>query len=124
MVFSFHTPVSDEKEELAIEKLVAEHPTVNFVAAHPGEKDNYLRHLQRIKQFKNYYLDLSGTGLFRFGMLNYGIKEVGNDRFLFGTDFPVCDPAMYVGSSVNDPFLTEEDKRAVLYKNAERLLQL
>ena len=124
MVFSFHTPACDEKEELAIERLVAEHPTVNFVAAHPGEKNHYLRHLQRMKQFKNYYLDLSGTGLFRFGMLNYGIQEVGNDRFLFGSDFPVCDASMYVGSILNDPFLSEEDKRAVLYKNAERLLRL
>ena len=38
MLFSFHSTVSDENEELAIERLVADHPTINFVAAHPGEK--------------------------------------------------------------------------------------
>ena len=124
MVFSFHSSVTDEKEEVAIERLVADHPTINFVAAHPGEKQNYMKHLKRIKQFNNYFLDLSGTGLFRFGMLNYGIKEVGVERFIFGSDFPVCDPAMNVFGIQKDPFLSEKEKRALLYDNAARLLNL
>ncbi len=124
MVFSYHSSVDTEKEQVAIDELIERHPSVTFVAAHPGEKDKYITHLERLKKYDNYYLDLSGTGLFRFGMLSHGIKTAGNNKFLFGTDFPICDPSMYVASVVSDPFLSEQDKENVLYNNAARLLKL
>ena len=124
MVFSYHSTVDTEKEQVTIDKLIERHPSITFVAAHPGERDKYIAHLERLKKYDNYYLDLSGTGLFRFGMLSHGIKTVGSNKFLFGTDFPICAPAMYVGSVVNDPFLSEQDKEKVLYDNAARLLKL
>ena len=45
-----------------------------------------------MKRFENAWLDLSGTGLFRYGMLVHGVNEAGFERFLFGTDYPDLQP--------------------------------
>ncbi|MBQ8685532.1 MAG: amidohydrolase [Clostridia bacterium] len=108
----------------AIENAVKRYPKINFIAAHPGESASYAQHIRLLKEYENYYLDLSGLGLYRFGMLRYGIDQVGADRFLFGTDYPVCNPFTYLGGVENDYTLTEEEKRAVLFDNAQRLLKL
>ena len=42
--------------------MIAENPAVTFVAAHPGEREYFLKHLQRLEKYENAYLDLSGTG--------------------------------------------------------------
>lgn len=121
MVVNFHsTNVDDE----TMDPLLKRFPKLTFVAAHPGEKEPFLRHLGRMERFENYFLDLSGGGLGRMGLLRYGIDRVGKERFLFGTDFPICPPAMYIGCVENDPFLTQEEKDAVFYGNAKRILNL
>jgi Tat protein secretion system quality control protein TatD with DNase activity len=72
-----------------------------------------MRHIARAKMSENYYLDLSGTGLFRHGMLNRAVKEMGADHILFGTDYPICTPGMFVGGVLYDPFLSDEEKASV-----------
>lgn len=119
MILSYHT-VLDEQEEM--ERMVAAHPDVTFVAAHPGERPYYEKHLERMGKYGNLYLDLSGTGLFRYGMLAYGVKKAGAERFLFGTDYPICNPRMYVQAVLQEP-LSEEERELVFHGNAERLLQ-
>lgn len=118
MVVSFHT-MTDEQEEMG--RMVAEHPDVTFVAAHPGERENFMRHLERMEQFDNLYLDLSGTGIFRYGLVAYGVSRVGSERFLFGTDYPICNPRMYVQAIYQEP-IAEADRENILHKNAERIL--
>ncbi len=93
MPVSFHTVGSEQKET---DKMIEEHPEVTFIAAHPGDKEQFLLLLERINKFENYYLDLSGTGIFRYGLISHGVREVGSERFLFGTDYPICNPRMYV----------------------------
>jgi predicted TIM-barrel fold metal-dependent hydrolase len=116
MVVSFHSMDNDQ-----MEKMIASHPNITFVAAHPGEKNNYLLHIERMKKYKNAFLDLSGTGLFRYGMLKYGVEKVGSDRFLFGTDYPICNPSMYI-HAVEFEHISDNAKEAIFHQNAERLL--
>ena len=118
MIFNFHTMNED-----AIDRMVEKHPKNILVAAHPGEKDSFTRHLARMEKSENYYLDLSGTGIFRQGMLAFGIKKFGAERFIFGSDFPVCNPAVYVGGVGMDTLLSDEDKEKVFFGNADRLLR-
>ena len=117
MVVSFHTMGGD-----AIDRMVSAHPDVIFVAAHPGEYGELMSHVERMKRYENYYLDLSGTGLFRYGMLRRVIDEVGADRILFGSDFPTCNPAMFVGGVLLDPLITDGEKEMIFAGNAKRLL--
>ena len=119
MVVSFHSMGEDE-----MDAMVLAHPNTVFVAAHPGEFNEFSRHMKRMATSANYYLDLSGTGLFRYGMLRHAIDDFGPERFLFGSDFPTCNPAMFVGGVALDPLLSDEEKRLVLAGNARRLLGL
>lgn len=119
MVVSFHSLDDDQ-----MDTMVREHKNVSFVAAHPGEKPKFLRHLERMKMSENYHLDLSGTGLFRHGLLRHGIDKCGVEKFIFGSDYPVCNPAMFIGGVLLDPALKDEEKEAIFSKNAKRLLKL
>lgn len=119
MVVSLHSMDDDQ-----MDRMVEKHPRATIVAAHPGEYAQYMRHLERMKLSPNYYLDLSGGGLYRYGMLRRGLDECGPERFLFGTDYPICAPATYVGGVAQDDTLTEEEKRLIFAGNAKRLLRL
>ena len=119
MIVSFHSSGEDE-----MDKMVQEHPEITFVAAHPGEYYSFLRHMARMKMSKNYYLDLSGYGIFRHGMLRHAIDEVGADRFMFGSDFPTCNLGMYIGGVLLDDSISDEEKRMIFSENAKRILKL
>jgi len=119
MVVNFHSLDDDQ-----MDAMVQKHPDLTLVAAHPNTLKYYQRHLDRMEMSKNYYLDLSGTGLFRHRMLRHGIDTRGADRFLFGTDYPVCNPAMYIGGVVGDSLLSESEKEQILSGNAKKLLRL
>ena len=119
MVVNFHSMDDDQ-----MDAMVLKHPNLVMIAAHPNQLGQYQRHLDRMGMSKNYYLDLSGTGLFRHRMLRYGIDQCGADRFLFGTDYPVCNPAMYIGGVVGDSLLSEVEKKLILADNAKRILKL
>lgn len=118
MVVSYHTPF-----EFDMTEAIATHPDINFVAAHPGERDRVEQHIGLMKRYPNYYLDLSGTGLMRFGMIRSIIEEVGAERILFGTDYPICNPGMYV-EAVKFEEISEQDRKLIFYENARKLLDL
>ena len=120
MVVSFHT-MADEQNEMT--RMVLDHPNVTFVAAHPGEKEVFLKHLERMERCGNLYLDLSGTGIFRYGLVAYGVSRISSERFLFGTDYPICNPRMYVQAISQEP-ISQADRENILRKNAQRLLEL
>lgn len=119
MVVSFHSMDDDE-----MDRMVEKHPDVVLVAAHPGEYGAFMRHMERMKKSENYYLDVSGYGIFRHGMLRHAVSLFGAERFLFGSDFPTCNPAMYLGGVLMDTLLTDDEKKLILADNAKRLLKL
>jgi len=116
MVVSAH-PTNDDD----MEAMVKACPNTTIVFAHPGERGAYEKHIERMKKYKNCYLDICGTGLFRYAMLAYGVNQVGEDRLLFGTDFPVCSASMQVGGVLGE-YLSDSAYEAVFHGNAERLL--
>lgn len=118
MVFSFHT-----LWDWPIDRLIAAHPEVAFVAAHPGERESVEKHIDRMRRFDHVYLDLSGTGIFRFGCIRHLVSSVGSERILFGTDYPICNPRMYVQAVLGENLGSETEQR-ILHDNAARLLSL
>ena len=117
MIISLHTCDDDN-----LDALVKKHQDTIIVAAHPGEFPQVERHLKRMDMNENYHLDISGTGIFRLGVLRKIIDKFSVDRILFGSDYPVCSPAMYVGGIALDSTLSEEEKNKIFSGNAERLL--
>ena len=118
MVVNFHTMNPE-----SIDKMVSEHPNLTFVAAHPGEREQLLLHVERMKKYDNLYLDISGTGIFRMYSLRYLVHTVGSERLLFGTDYPTCNPGVYVGGVLTEP-LTDSERENIFSNNAKRLLKL
>ena len=116
MIVSLHS-----MGEEAMDAMAAAHPDCTIVFAHPGDGEPVERHIRRLKQSENFYLDLSGTGLFRHGVLRALVDEVGVEKILFGTDYPICNPYMYVGGVGLDPLLSQEEKEAIFAKNAREL---
>ncbi len=119
MVVSIHSMGED-----AMDAMAQAHTGVTIVFAHPGEAPEVARHIRRLKRSPRFCLDLAGTGLFRHGVLRALLDEVGPEKILFGTDYPVCNPYMYVGGVTLDPLLSPAEKRLVLGGNARRLLGL
>lgn len=119
MIVSFHSQNED-----AMDKMVKNHPDVIFVAAHPGEYGAFMRHIERMKFSENYYLDISGYGIFRYGMLRKAIDAFGIDRIIFGSDYPTCNTAMYIGGVLLDNLITDSEKEKIFSLNAKKLLHI
>jgi predicted TIM-barrel fold metal-dependent hydrolase len=117
MIVSVHTMEND-----AMDIMVKNHKDVIFVAAHPGEYSDLMRHIERMKMSENYYIDISGYGIFRHGALYRLIKAFGEDRILFGSDYPTCNMGMYIGGVLFDNLLTDTQKEKILAINAKKLL--
>lgn len=119
MIVNIHSDGNDEMDEM-----VKKHKDVIFVAAHPGEYRDFMRHIERMKMSENYYLDLSGYGLFRYGMLRRAIDSFGADRILFGSDYPTCNPGMYIGGVLFDNLISDTEKEKIFSLNAKKLLNI
>lgn len=120
MVISIH---SNDTDLAALEKMAADNPEKTFVFAHPGDIPRVKGHIEIMKRLENVYLDLSGTGLFRYGILKHLCDSVGAERILFGTDYPICNPKMYVEAVLFEK-ISDREKELVLSGNAKRLLKL
>lgn len=118
MVISFHSSGAE------FETVVKNYPNITFVGAHPDEYERYMYHLELLKKYDNYYIDLSGYGVFRQNMLRYGIDTVGVEKFLFGSDYPTCSLPMYLGAILLDSGITDSEKEFILAKNAKRILNI
>lgn len=124
MIVSFHTMGCDDVTCKQMDDMVASHPQIKFVGAHPNEQKTFNDHVRRLKNNENYYLDTSGGGISRYGTLRHLIDDVGLSRILFGSDYPICNPCMHVGGVALDYLLTEDEKKAVFYDNACKLFNI
>lgn len=51
------------------------------------------------------------------------MNKAGSDRFLFGTDYPICNPGMYVHAVLFEK-LRDKDYEDIFSGNARRILKL
>ena len=117
-IYSMHTTDIE-----VMRKIAKEHSSTQFVFAHPGEATRVNEHIEVMMDCDNVYLDLSGTGLFRYGMLKHLVTKVGADRIIFGSDYPICNPGMYI-AGVDFEKITDREKELIFSKNAKRLLKI
>ena len=116
MTVNVHPTTNEDLEAFA-----SQYPHLTIIVAHPRDGVDYEENLCRMERHDNVFLDLSGTGLFRYGMLRTGLDRVGAERFLFGTDYPICNPGMYVEAVLFEQ-LTDQELECVMEKNAKRLI--
>lgn len=119
MVLQVHT----ELEEM--EYIIRRFPEATIVFAHFGdshEEEHIFKRIDAVARSKNCYLDTSGYGHDRVGVLEYAVKSIGPDRILFGSDFTINDPSTVL-ARIHHAFLTEEQKQKILSSNVGALLK-
>jgi predicted TIM-barrel fold metal-dependent hydrolase len=96
---------------------------LNVIIAHPTSGlSSAKERFELLKKYPNAYLDLSGSGVFRYGILKNGINSVGKHKFLFGTDYPICNPKMMIEGILFE-HLSDEECEAVFSANFKRLIE-
>ena len=104
-----------------IEKLCTAVPNINIVLAHPGgSRDDVVSRIDIVSKHKNLFLDISGSGIERFGTIRKLVDTAGANKILFGSDFPINNPAGALHSLLLEP-LTEQEHKLILKDNFLRL---
>ena len=76
----------------------------------------------RIAEYPNLHLDISGSGIDRYGVLREAVRVAGKEKLLFGTDYPINNPAVYVQGALFES-LSDEEYAALFRDNFLRLTQ-
>jgi uncharacterized protein len=117
MVLDVHTGLPE------MQYIIQKFPDTTIVFPHFGPSANDIfKRFDLVASNPNCYMDTSGAGHERVGMLEYAIKSIGPDRVLFGSDFTINDPSEVI-ARIEHSYLTEEQKRKVLFENLEALLK-
>jgi predicted TIM-barrel fold metal-dependent hydrolase len=119
MVLDVHTNLHE------MEYIIEKFPQATIVFPHFGDDNEHAHIFKRIDlvaRHENCYLDTSGYGHDRMGMLEYAVEAIGPDRVLFGSDFSINDPSTVI-ARIKNSFLTQEQKEKILAGNLQRLLK-
>ena len=104
-----------------IEKILKNFPQMKLVIAHPEDIGNMEKRIDLVRRYDNAYLDISGTGLFRWNMLRYAVNQCGSEKILFGSDFPICSPGMNIGGVLAE-HMTDAELKNIFADNFLRLI--
>jgi predicted TIM-barrel fold metal-dependent hydrolase len=97
-------------------------PETTIVFPHLGSnREDIFARIEMVAKNKNTYIELSGSGIERVGILEKAVKEIGADRVLYGSDFTINEPSAVI-ARVKNAFLTAEDREKILFRNVEQLL--
>ncbi|MCR4438060.1 MAG: amidohydrolase family protein [bacterium] len=107
------------KEEVS--DIAPRYPNIAFILAHSGTSWKVAReHVALAKQFPNVFLEITFTSVTN-GVIEFMLEELGSERVLYGSDAPMRDPYPQFGW-VAYADLPEEDKRNILGRNMQRIL--
>ena len=98
-------------------------PELKLIIAHPtSETKEYNARLELISRYPNAALDISGSGPNSWNMLRHAINTAGYEKIIFGTDFPLRNPGMYVAGVLFEE-LSETERHAIFGGNFARMLE-
>ncbi len=110
--------VAEESTPADIAALARRWPAVRIVMAHLTPAGP--RGVQDVRPHANVWVDTSGAQPVA-GMVEYGVRELGAERLVFGSDAPGRDLAVQL-ARVLGADLTEAQRQLILRENALRLL--
>jgi len=101
------------------------YPEVRLIMAHFGNCQGYQGHLRAMRQClsPNCVVDTSSSVSMVSDHIEIGVRELGAERFLFGSDTPLYSVAAQC-ARIYEADLTLKQKRAILGGNASRFLGL
>lgn len=78
--------------------------------------------IEALRRGGNLYLDLSPRGYERMGLVELAVEKLGPEHVLFGSNFPVNDPAAVI-ARLENAFLPSQLIQALFARSAEALLR-
>ena len=110
----------NESSPVEIADLARRHPHTGIIMAHlAGVR---WRGVLDVKDCPNVFIDTSG-GQPEAGLLEYAVQELGAERVLFGSDWPLRDFAVQK-ARVSGAAITDDQRKLILGGNATRILKL
>jgi uncharacterized protein len=103
-----------------VEAVAGRFPRIKLFLGH-SLHDRWSEATEVARSFDNVYLELTAVPDERSGVIEKFVREVGSRKVLFGTDFPWFSHHYYIGAVLGAD-ITDEERRDIFYRNAERLL--
>lgn len=105
------------------DRLATDFPNAPFILGHTGgTPEGAEQYLPVAKKHHNIHADLTGS-LMDLGMIEALVREVGDERVLFGSDLPFIDCRPMLGY-IAFSRISDESKRRILGLNAARLFNV
>jgi predicted TIM-barrel fold metal-dependent hydrolase len=116
--FRYGGPWPGESTPADVAALAARHPDVSFLCGHAGA--DWELGIRAVRATPNVAIDIGGFEP-RPGWVEMGVRELGPERVLFGSDFPGRSFASQL-AKVHSADLSPEVRRLILGANLKRLL--
>lgn len=107
----------------AIAKLAREYPKAKIIMAHLGGFRFWRDGIEAIKDCDNVWVDCSAWVMLTMGAFENAVKELGAERVLFGTDFPICELDMAV-YKMRHSGLSEKEYNLISFENAMKIFKI
>jgi predicted TIM-barrel fold metal-dependent hydrolase len=117
----FHCGADEYSNPHNLGNLARRFPEATIIMAHLGE-EAWFEAIALAGSLPNIILDTTGSQNW-YRIINYALDMVGEDRIVFGMDFPAYNPGPEI-SKVRDADITEAQKQKIMGGNAARLLGL
>jgi len=117
---NFGPELKDHSDPDDTAALARKYPDVNIIMAHLVGIG--FRGVIAAKGLNNLYVDISGA-FPEAGLIEYAVEHLGAERVLFGTDLPIRDTSVKIGSVLGTN-LSAAAKHNILFANTARLLNL
>lgn len=107
-----------ESTGMHVRNLALRYPEAKLIMAHFG--GNPYHGIRAVKDCKNVYTDYAGT-FYGYNDINYTVEQLGTDRIVFGTDFPIASELFGMGK-IESANLSAANKQMIYSDNILRLL--
>ena len=112
-----------QREEPLFERFIEGYPDVVFILAHLWDnRDMVMTKCELVARHPNAMVDLSGYGVDRLGIWEYVANTLGAEKALWGSDYPINDPAIYLARLASCR-VKAADRRKIAAGNVLRLLK-
>lgn len=117
----FHCGADEFSNPHNLHALAKRFPQATIIMAHLGE-ETWFEAIALAGDTENIILDSTGS-MNWYRVLNYAIDMVGEERVVFGMDFPAYNPGPEI-SKVRDADISQAQKAKIMGGNAARILGL